>query len=149
MMNRNQFLKSSMGLAAAMFGFGALAACKDDGVASPPDASTGGPDAPLSLADGGVDGPTGSDANMGVASCSMNGTIVAIGGNHGHALVVSKADIAAGTAKTYDITGGSLHDHAVTVSAADFAKLAANTSITLTSTQNVHTHTITVTCATA
>jgi hypothetical protein len=147
MMNRNQFLKSSVGFAAAMFGMGALAACKDDGVSAPPDASSGGPDAPQLATDAGVDGAV--DANMGMASCSANGTIVAISGNHGHALVVSKADVAAGSAKTYSIQGGSVHDHTVTVSAADFAKLAANTSVVIESSPAGHTHTITVTCASA
>jgi hypothetical protein len=149
MMNRNQFLRSSVGFAAAMFGIGALAACKDDGVSSPPDASAGNPDAPQVAADAGVDGVPATDANMGMASCSMNGTIVAIAGNHGHVLVVSKADVAAGAQKMYSIQGGSLHDHIVTLTTADFAQLAANASVSTVSSSAGHTHTITVTCATS
>lgn len=150
MMNRNEFLRSSVGVAAALFGMGALAACKDDGVSGPPDASTAGnPDAPQVATDAGVDGTTGTDASMGTANCSMNGTTVAIAGNHGHVLVVSKADVAAGTQKMYSIQGGALHDHIVTLTAADFAKLAANTSTTSVSSTTGHSHMITVTCASA
>jgi hypothetical protein len=148
MMNRNQFLRSSVGFAAAMFGMGALAACKDDGASGPPDASSAGnPDAPPLATDAGVDG--GADASLGIVSCSMNGTIVAIAGNHGHVLVVSKTDVAAGTQKMYSIQGGSLHDHIVTLTAADFAKLAANMSVSTVSSSAGHTHMITVTCASA
>lgn len=149
MMNRNQFLRSSVGFAAAMFGMGALAACKDDGVTGPPDASRGGADAPKLAADAGVDGAIGVDASAGMASCAMHGTLVAIAGNHGHALVVSKADVTAGTQKMYSIQGGSLHDHIVTLTAADFAKLAANMSVSTVSSSAGHTHTITVSCATS
>jgi hypothetical protein len=146
-MNRNQFLRSSVGFAAAMFGMGA---CKDDGVSGPPDASSpGNPDAAPIAADAGVDGTVGTDASMGMASCSMNGTIVAISGNHGHALVVPKTDVTAGTQKMYSIQGGALHDHTVTLTTADFAKLAANMSVSTVSSSAGHTHTINVTCATS
>jgi hypothetical protein len=77
----------------------------------------------------------------------MNGTNVVIGANHGHVLVVSKADVMAGVAKTYHIQGTSLHDHTVTITAAQFAMLAANTSISTTSSTDGHSHPITVMCA--
>ena len=77
----------------------------------------------------------------------MNGTSVVIGTNHGHALVVSKEDIAAGVEKTYHIAGTSLHDHTVKLTAADFALLAQNTPITKESSAAPHTHTVTVSCA--
>ncbi|CAN5913685.1 hypothetical protein BH11MYX3_BH11MYX3_17130 [soil metagenome] len=149
MMNRNQFLRSSVSVAAAMFGIGALAACKEDGGVGSPDASAGTSDA-LRSGDAGTDASfdASTDAS-GIASCSANGTIVVISANHGHSLVVSKADVAAGTAKTYSIQGGSIHDHMVTVSTADFAMLAANNGISVVSTPAGHTHTITVTCAAA
>jgi hypothetical protein len=70
--------------------------------------------------------------------------------NHGHSLVVTAADVAAGVAKTYDIQGAASHAHSVTLSAADFAKLAAGGSITVASTTDFsHSHGVTVTCATA
>jgi hypothetical protein len=77
----------------------------------------------------------------------MNGTTVVIGTNHGHALVVSKADVAAGVAKTYNIQGTSLHPHSVMITAAQFAMLAANTSITTMSSDDGHAHSVTVSCA--
>ena len=82
-----------------------------------------------------------------MGDCSQNGTSVVIGTNHGHTLVVSKADVAAGVAKTYDIQGTSLHNHTVTITAAQFAMLAQDTSISTTSSNDGHAHSITVTCA--
>lgn len=45
--------------------------------------------------------------------------------NHGHRLLVSDADVAAGVDKTYSIQGNALHDHQITITAADFAILDA------------------------
>ncbi|HEY0254550.1 MAG TPA: hypothetical protein VGC41_23645, partial [Kofleriaceae bacterium] len=80
---------------------------------------------------------------------TANGTAVQIAANHGHVLVVSKADVAAGVDKTYDITGNATHAHSVTLTAADFAKLGTmNMLIMETSTTNAqHSHQITVSCA--
>ncbi|MDW3209574.1 MAG: hypothetical protein R8N23_06900 [Reichenbachiella sp.] len=81
-------------------------------------------------------------------SCIDNGTSISIDGNHGHSLTVSKADVDAGTAKTYDITGSSGHSHSVTVSSSNFASLKDNTSVNIDSTSgDGHTHSITVSCA--
>lgn len=82
-----------------------------------------------------------------MGDCTMNGTAVVIGANHGHVLVVSQADVAAGVAKTYSIQGTSLHDHTVTITDAEFAMLAANTSISTVSSNDGHSHPITVSCA--
>ncbi|MFT3776167.1 MAG: hypothetical protein QM820_63295 [Minicystis sp.] len=48
-----------------------------------------------------------------------------VGRNHGHALVVSPADVMAAVTKTYDIAGTSGHSHEVTITADDFKKLQA------------------------
>lgn len=70
--------------------------------------------------------------------------------NHGHSLVVTAEDVAAGVAKTYDIQGAASHAHSVTLRAADFAKLATGGSITVASTTDFgHSHGVTVTCAAA
>ncbi|MBI3178605.1 MAG: hypothetical protein HYZ27_03030 [Deltaproteobacteria bacterium] len=92
---------------------------------------------------GGGDEPSDGPA---AGSCLDNGTEVTISGNHGHVLMVSKDDVAAGVDKTYDITGGATHTHMVTITAADFATLADNQSIAKTVT-TPHTHNITVRCA--
>ncbi len=98
--------------------FGALAACGGD---------DGG---------GGIDAPPGA--------CALNENI---GGNHGHVLTVSMADVTAGAERTYDITGSSIHIHSVTLTAAHFTMLAANQTVTVTSTSgSQHTHTVTITC---
>ena len=70
-----------------------------------------------------------------------------ISANHGHTLVVSAADVAAGRPKTYSIAGAARHDHTVTLTAADFASLAAGRVVAVTSSDGAgHTHTVTVTC---
>ena len=95
---------------------------------------------------GSSDGPSGN--------CAANGTAVQIAQNTGHVLMVSKADVAAGVAKTYDIQGSdSTHTHQVTLSAADMQALQKNLRAMETSTagnaagQAPHTHQITVSCA--
>jgi hypothetical protein len=55
--------------------------------------------------------------------------------NHGHALVVSPADVKAGVARTYDLTGTSGHLHEVTLTADDFKKLAAGEPVRMPSTR--------------
>src|SRR5205085_10770360 len=80
-------------------------------------------------------------------NCAANGSAATIVANHGHVLAVSKADIAAGVEKTYDITGSANHAHQVTLTAADMAKLQANTSIGEVCTlDDGHTHRIVVVC---
>ena len=91
---------------------------------------------------------TSADAPGGGGNCLQNGTTVTIGSNHGHVMVVSKADVMAAADKTYDIMGTALHTHSVTVTAAQFGKLATNMSIMVTSTvTDAHSHDITVVCA--
>lgn len=94
--------------------------------------------------DGGGEVPN-PDAN---ADCLANGTAVSIGGNHGHSLTVSKADVEAGADKTYSIQGTSGHNHTVSLTAANFTSLKNNTSISVTSTNDdSHTHSVQVFCA--
>jgi hypothetical protein len=80
-------------------------------------------------------------------SCVDNGTVGSISANHGHSITVSKADVAAGVEKQYDISGSADHDHSVTVSESDFASLKNNQQISVTSTSGGgHTHSVTVSC---
>ena len=80
--------------------------------------------------------------------CLANGTDVTIGNNHSHSITVSKADVSAGTEKTYSIQGSSAHNHEVIVSASDFTKLKNNQSVQVMSgSGGGHTHTITINCA--
>src|SRR5687767_13662620 len=94
---------------------------------------------------GGDDG--GSSDSAITRNCAMNGTSVTIGTDHGHVLVVTASDVAAGVEKTYDISGTAGHAHMVTISAANFATLQsnANGSVMVTSTVGAaHTHSITI-----
>jgi len=99
---------------------------------------------------GGDDGGGGGGADAAAKSCTVNGTTVSIGSNHGHVLMVSMADVNAGVDKTYDIMGTSTHTHSVTVTAANFASLQnnPNMSVMVTSTvASAHSHGITILCA--
>ena len=81
-------------------------------------------------------------------NCLMNGTTNAIGGNHGHILMVSAGDVNAGVVKTYSIMGSGSHDHSLTISAANFDSLKTNQSITVSSSNDDgHSHAVTVACA--
>lgn len=81
-------------------------------------------------------------------NCLQNGTNSLIRENHGHTLMVSAADISAGTQKTYNIKGSADHQHDITLTLADFNSLSSNTSITKNSTSgDGHLHSVTVSCA--
>ena len=67
--------------------------------------------------------------------------------NHGHVLVIQKADLDSPTAMSYDITGNADHGHSVTFSPAQLASLKAGASVTVTSTTSFfHQHVLTVSC---
>jgi hypothetical protein len=120
-LTRKQFLSSMMGAVAGAAGVAFLVGCS-------------------SSDDAGDDDGGGKD-------CAANGTTVTIGGNHGHALVVAKGEVAATVDKTYDIKGTADHTHSVTVTAALFTTLKANTGVMVTSTSGGgHTHDISIGC---
>ena len=131
-MTRSEFLRLVAGLGAL-----SLTACKksDDGPVDAPagdDGASAG-DAPP----GTVDAPPGA--------CTLRASI---GGNHGHSLVVSPADVAAGTAKSYDIQGSSVHPHTVVVTAEMFTDLQDGKPVTVASSEDSgHMHGVTITCA--
>ncbi|MDA0193587.1 MAG: hypothetical protein O2887_03385 [Bacteroidetes bacterium] len=80
--------------------------------------------------------------------CIANGTSSNIGSNHGHALIVSKADVEAGIDKEYSIQGTSSHNHAVMVLATHFTTLKSNKAVTIDSTSGGgHAHSVTISCA--
>jgi hypothetical protein len=120
--SRKQFLRTLAGIGAGAVGASLLIACGSDD----DDMQPAGP------------------------SCVANGSNITISANHGHAMTVTAADVAAGAEKTYNITGSSPHAHSVTITAAQFAMLAASgtASISAVSTSgDSHTHNVTVTCA--
>ena len=89
------------------------------------------------------------DANPGGGGTGGGGELctTSIGTNHGHTMTVTQAHVDAGTAKTYDIQGGSPHSHTVELSADDFADLAAGTTLIVTSSTDAgHSHEITIVC---
>jgi hypothetical protein len=102
---------------------------------------------------GGHDGSITNDAGPAITpdappAMTCGSTLIDIDSNHGHVLIVSAADVAAGIAKSYNIKGTSGHAHTVTITAAMFATLKATGTLMTSSTENsFHTHDITVTCA--
>jgi len=119
-MTRKEFLRTLVGAGVGAAGVAAIAGC------------------------GGDDGGGTPDAAVALTCASPAATI---GGNHGHTLSVSMADVTAAADKTYNIMGTSLHDHTVMVTAAQFAQLKTGTTLTITSgSGGGHTHTITVMC---
>src|ERR1044071_778619 len=121
MWTRKQFLVAALETTGAALGLTILSAC---GSSSSP----------------------GADAAP--ASCLQNGTTAMIAANHGQVLMVSKADVAAGAAKSYDIRGTADHTHTVALTADHLHDLAENHAIMTTSpTDASHSHEIMVACA--
>ncbi len=80
-------------------------------------------------------------------SCTDNGARSIIPYNHGHTLEIPAADIAAGTERSYDITGGADHSHTVTLGDAEMATLATNAGVqVMSSVGGGHSHTIDLRC---
>ncbi|NOU33310.1 MAG: hypothetical protein HOO96_35890 [Polyangiaceae bacterium] len=76
-------------------------------------------------------------------SCAAVGAT--IGTNHGHALTVPPADVTAGVAKTYTLSGS--HAHQVSLTAANFATLKTKGKVVVASTTALgHAHSVTVSC---
>jgi hypothetical protein len=99
-------------------------------------------------------GCSSDDANdegageSGDADCS-SGATGNISANHGHSASVPAADITAGAAKDYDITGTASHSHTISLDAMDMANLAGGASVMVTSTAggtDGHTHDVTLLC---
>jgi hypothetical protein len=74
------------------------------------------------------------------AKAPFERVITRVGSNHGHVLTVSLADVNAGVAKTYDLTGTAGHAHAVTLDAAVFSRLRAGEIVRLPSSRDGHLH---------
>ena len=149
MLTRKQFLRNAVGFAAAAFGLTVLDAC---GGSNPPPVPDGRLDAGGTGNGGGGGGTGGGSGGSGSGSsasrCEMSGTTSTIGTNHGHVLVVSADDVAAGAARTYHIQGTSDHDHTVDLTADHFASLQNDHAIMTTSSYDAgHTHSIMVACA--
>jgi len=119
-MTRKQFLRTMVGAGIGVAGVATLAACGGDDGGGTPDAAGG--------------------------TCTT--PAATIGSNHGHVMTVTKAEVTAGVAKSYDIMGSSPHTHTVMVTAANFATLAGGGTVTITSSSgSAHTHDVVVMCA--
>lgn len=87
------------------------------------------------------------DAGAVAAKCTGGARDKTISFNHGHALRVPQQDVAAGASQTYSIVGQADHSHSITLTSADFAKIRANKSAKVTSTDAMgHSHVVTVIC---
>ena len=161
-LTRKEFLQSALGACAGVLGL-AVWGCSDqqpprtdasDGTGGGGGGGGGGNDGSGGGGETLVDAGTGGggsetvDASTPMSRCIRNGTVATIAANHGHVLVVSKEDVAAGTAKTYNIRGTSSHPHTVVITREHFAQLVAEQAImTVSSTDSGHSHGIMVACA--
>ena len=84
-------------------------------------------------------GNSGAQGNTGSADMQAN-----ISGNHGHAAVITAAQLAAGNAITLTITGVADHPHVVELTAADLGRLVNNQSVSKDSSMMAaHNHVVT------
>lgn len=95
---------------------------------------------------GGGDGGN-PDMHKEPVTCNTVSTSIAANHTMGHVVMVPAADVAAGAAKQYTLTGNDTHTHTLSVTAANFAALAVGDSVmVLTSTSSNHQHTVTLMC---
>ncbi len=67
-----------------------------------------------------------------------------VGTNHGHTATITSAQLTAGNALSFDITGTADHAHTVALTAAEVGQIAQNMNVQKTSTDNsAHTHSVT------
>ena len=125
-MNRKTFIKKTVGAALITIPAYSLIQCSND------DSANGDPNLDPDAAD-----------------CLSNGANAsAISSNHGHTLVISKADIDAGVEKTYSIQGSSGHNHTIVLSSANLNTLKNEKTLQVESSRdNSHRHDVTVSCA--
>ena len=96
----------------------------------------------------GTGGATGGGS--GANACMSKDPNEVIMTNHAmpHTFMLSVADTASTSDKTYSIKGASMHDHMITITGAMFAMLRNGMMISVTSTTGAgHTHVVTVSCA--
>lgn len=76
------------------------------------------------------------------------GCSASIGGNHGHVLLITAADLNSTVDLTFDIQGSADHTHSVAFSAAQLAQLKAGATVNVTSSPTLgHEHPISERCA--
>jgi hypothetical protein len=116
MMTRKEFLRSVLGIGAGVGAVAFIASCGDDG---------------------------GSAVDAG-NTCTD--PVNQIADNHGHALAIPIADVNAGAAMTYNLTGGG-HAHSISINATQFGQIKNGQTLNITSTTGSgHTHMVTIMC---
>ena len=117
MMTRKEFLRSVLGIGAGVGAVAFISSCGDDGGGSAVDAAN-----------------------------TCTNPVNQIEGNHGHMVTIPIADVNAGAAMTYTLTGGG-HDHSLAITANQFTQIKNGQTLNITSgTGNGHTHMVTIMC---
>ncbi len=80
---------------------------------------------------------------------ALERVVARVGTNHGHVFTVPLADVNAGVARVYDLTGTAGHEHSVTLDAAVFERLRAGEIVRLPSSRDGHLHRLLVKLAPA
>lgn len=90
-------------------------------------------------------GGGGSDAGRDSGGSTSCGGIVQ--DNHGHSISVPRADVMAGTDRTYTLSGGT-HTHTLTLTAAHFSLLMSGGMVIATTSLDAgHSHSVEVRCS--
>jgi hypothetical protein len=101
----------------------------------------GGGGSPTASSGGGTAGGSGYDSTTGSSAGDRVGQISS---NHGHAAVITGAQLTAGGALKLDITGTATHSHSVELTAAEVTAIAGGTKTSKeSSTDSSHSHTVT------
>lgn len=96
---------------------------------------------------GGSGGATTGASTVASGTSGAGGALdlsASISGNHGHAAVITAAQLAAGNTIVLTITGAADHPHVVELTAADLARISSNQSVSKdSSTMAAHHHAVT------
>ncbi len=86
----------------------------------------------------------GDDDDPGTGPSGQGDEVGSISANHGHAVTISGAQIAAGGAITTELTAGNGHTHSISLTPAQVVAIGQNQQVSVTSTTDAgHNHTVT------
>jgi hypothetical protein len=90
-----------------------------------------------------ISGCGGSASNPAASSPPVKDAVGTISSNHGHAAVLTAAQIGAGGGLELDIRGTSSHSHMLTLSASELASIRGGALVVKDCSSGSHSHTVT------
>jgi hypothetical protein len=88
-------------------------------------------------------GGCGGGSSTAASSAPLHDVEGSVGDNHGHAAVITAAQLGAGGNLELDIQGTSSHSHMVSLSAAEVLSVRSGTRVQKESSGSTHTHAVT------